>query len=573
MGGAEGAARAALADRLNALREESGRTYASLARRIGVSGSTLHRYCTGRTVPAEFAPVERLARWCGAPPEEREALHRLWILADGERVERQGAAEAEQAGGLAVDAPTGGTGVVPVDAPSGETGALPVNAPHGETASPGELVRPRTAEAAAEPGPSEKPGPSADPGPPAHPGSTTEAGPPARPGPTTEPGQPARQGSSADPGPSAPPGPSGGETSRPVPSYVVGGPAPNGNGSVRRPVFRSRRARRYGQAIGVLAAAVLVLALVAAFAGTGLSGPDRSPSVAQHPGAPPADTQEPSPSGSLGSGKPHSTPSGTPRGTASGSPRAAGPPGVGSRQEVLPRASGPSPGPKAGRVPFTWTGDDHVWKNGCDHSYLVDRAPSAVPPPPVEADAASWAGALGAVHAGESGVRITLQGRDERTVVLEALRIRVVERRAPAKGRVYRMSSGCGGALTPRMFDVDLDVPRPLARSVAGNDSGEPIEAVAFPYTVSVSDPEVLLVTGRTVGCDCDWYAELAWSSGGRSGTVRIDDGGRPFRTSGAREDSVLDYDTGTGRWVSVQDAADAGGPGEAGTDGETAAS
>lgn len=65
-GDAEGAARAVLAERLSALRERSGRTYASLARRIGVSGSTLHRYCTGRTVPAEFAPVERLARLCGA---------------------------------------------------------------------------------------------------------------------------------------------------------------------------------------------------------------------------------------------------------------------------------------------------------------------------------------------------------------------------------------------------------------------------------------------------------------------------------------------------------------------------
>ncbi|WP_282690364.1 helix-turn-helix transcriptional regulator, partial [Streptomyces sp. CC216C] len=96
-GDAEGAARAVLAERLSALREGSGRTYASLARRIGVSGSTLHRYCTGQTVPAEFAPVERLARLCGAPAEEREELHRLWLLADGERLDRQGVVEASGA--------------------------------------------------------------------------------------------------------------------------------------------------------------------------------------------------------------------------------------------------------------------------------------------------------------------------------------------------------------------------------------------------------------------------------------------------------------------------------------------
>ncbi|WP_374192333.1 helix-turn-helix transcriptional regulator, partial [Streptomyces sp. MBT58] len=56
-GTGEGSAREALAERLRELREGSGRTYASLARRIGVSGSTLHRYCTGQTVPARTPPV------------------------------------------------------------------------------------------------------------------------------------------------------------------------------------------------------------------------------------------------------------------------------------------------------------------------------------------------------------------------------------------------------------------------------------------------------------------------------------------------------------------------------------
>ncbi|MGW7097467.1 helix-turn-helix domain-containing protein [Streptomyces sp. NPDC054874] len=505
---AEGAARAVLAERLSALRERSGRTYASLARRIGVSGSTLHRYCTGRTVPAEFAPVERLARLCGAPAGEREALHRLWIVADRERLGRQGAAEGTADAGAQAEA----------GAETQPTEVVPVDGSAGETVSPGRWASvPHTAGA----------GPSG--------------------------------GAVSGPPPTAAQEPSGHTGPRPGPASVAGEVATIGSGTPRGPVSRSRRARRYGQGLGVLAAAVLTLALVASLGGTSLPGPDRRPSVAQRPGGPPADSPEPSPSGSLTPGKPQGTPRGTPRGTPSGGTRPTTvPPGVEQRGEALPRASGEAPGPKAGRVPFTWTVDDHVWKNGCDHSYLVDRAPAAVPPPPVEADAESWAGALGAVHAGEAGVRITLQGRDERAVVLEALRIRVVERRSPAEGYVYRMSSGCGGALTPRMFDVDLDAPRPVARSVAGNDSGEPIEAVAFPYSISVTDPEVLLITGRTVGCDCDWFAEVTWSAGGRSGTVRVDDGGRPFRTSGVRGRPVLDYDTGAGRWASVPDSEEA---------------
>ncbi|MGW3579711.1 helix-turn-helix domain-containing protein [Streptomyces rubiginosohelvolus] len=510
-GDAEGAARAVLAERLSALREGSGRTYASLARRIGVSGSTLHRYCTGRTVPAEFAPVERLARLCGAPAEEREALHRLWLLADGERLDRQGAAEAEAGTAAEQGAET-------------EEGAETEQGAEAEVAgapSEGAVAMPRA------------------------PGALSgRSGPPD--------GEP----------PHAVPLPGAAPEAAPALAHASGyGPGQPGSvecRASRMPALRSSRTRRYGQGLGVLAAAVLVLALVAAFGRPWSSGPDGRSSVAQVPGGPPVDSPGSPTSGSPKSEKPQGTASGSPRKTPSGSPSPTTPPGIGPRKEGLPRSSGPSSGPGAGRVPFTWTGDDHVWKNGCDHAYLLDRAPAAVPPPPMEADAASWAGALGAVHAGETGVRITLQGRDDRAVVLESLRIRVVERSSPAEGRVYRMSSGCGGSLTPRMFDVDLDASRPAARPVAGNDSGEPIEAVAFPYRVSVTDPEVFLITGRTVGCDCSWVAELAWSSGGRSGTVRIDDGGRPFRTNGVRGQSVLGYDTTAGRWVPAVDGSEA---------------
>ncbi|NBM20830.1 helix-turn-helix transcriptional regulator, partial [Streptomyces sp. GC420] len=73
------------AARLRALKDRSGRSYGVLAAKLHVSTSTLHRYCNGDAVPAEFAPVERLARLCGARPEELVELHRSWILADEAR--------------------------------------------------------------------------------------------------------------------------------------------------------------------------------------------------------------------------------------------------------------------------------------------------------------------------------------------------------------------------------------------------------------------------------------------------------------------------------------------------------
>ena len=53
---------------LRELKDRSGRSYGVLAGKLHMSTSTLHRYCNGDAVPNEYAPVERLARLCGATP-------------------------------------------------------------------------------------------------------------------------------------------------------------------------------------------------------------------------------------------------------------------------------------------------------------------------------------------------------------------------------------------------------------------------------------------------------------------------------------------------------------------------
>jgi hypothetical protein len=202
-------------------------------------------------------------------------------------------------------------------------------------------------------------------------------------------------------------------------------------------------------------------------------------------------------------------------------------------------------------VPLSWTVNSHVWNAGCGHRYVIDKPSTQVPPPPVAQDAAVWAAAQGALHGGETMVQISVQGRSSTAVVLDALRVRVVGRAAPAQGNSYAMDNGCGGALTPRMFSVDLDADRPIARSEAGFDGENEIPAIRMPYRVSAEDPEILLVTARTVGCDCSWYLELDWSSQGRTGTARIDDHGAPFRTTGDKRLPQYSYDYSNRKWVS----------------------
>jgi Helix-turn-helix domain/Putative peptidoglycan binding domain len=70
---------------LRMLKDRTGRGYERLGRQAGVSGSSLHRYCSGLSVPSDYRVVHAFAKTCGASHEELRSLNRLWALADAER--------------------------------------------------------------------------------------------------------------------------------------------------------------------------------------------------------------------------------------------------------------------------------------------------------------------------------------------------------------------------------------------------------------------------------------------------------------------------------------------------------
>ncbi|WP_308406498.1 helix-turn-helix domain-containing protein [Streptomyces sp. AC602_WCS936] len=456
---------------LRALKERTDRSYGSLARRLGMNTSTLHRYCAGDTVPLGFAPVERFAALCGATSEQRLELHRRWLLAVAARRRPR----------------TAGAAKTPPDTTAAE--ALNDAADDG----PGAAVEGIT-------------------------------------GPDTTP--------NADGGPVATPDAAPNATSSPVAETHPWPRPPGVPAAPHRPWYRRRRL-----VVG-LASVCAVLATLGALSAlpdgrrASADGPARvggpTASGTAEARAPERRDASPSPSDTPTSERPSGT------ATPQNEPGTSRPPGA---------TSAPPHGEQPAGFPLTWSVDSHEWKLGCGHDYVIDKPPSEVPPPPAPQDAAPWAAAQSAVHGRETLVRLSVQGRSDTAVVLEALRVRVVGRTAPAEGNAYAMDQGCGGSITPRYFAVDLDKDRPIARAVAGNDSGTPIPAVRMPYRVSAKDPEVLLVTAETSSCDCRWYLELDWSSQGREGTVRIDDDGRPFRTSAIADLPRYMYDTLGRRW------------------------
>ncbi|MGW2043573.1 helix-turn-helix domain-containing protein [Streptomyces sp. NPDC001858] len=106
---------AEFAELLRELKERSGLSYGTLAKRLHMSTSTLHRYCNGDAVPTDYAPVERLARLCKASPQELVELHRRWVLADAVRG-RKPAADGGGGGGGEGDKTDGSDSTVEAEA-------------------------------------------------------------------------------------------------------------------------------------------------------------------------------------------------------------------------------------------------------------------------------------------------------------------------------------------------------------------------------------------------------------------------------------------------------------------------
>ncbi|MFF5185339.1 helix-turn-helix domain-containing protein [Streptomyces sp. NPDC000345] len=426
---------------LRRLKDRTDRSYGSLARRLNMNTSTLHRYCAGEAVPQEFAPVERLAAFCEATPEERLELHRLWLsaVAARQRVRTAGSAAA-------------------VPQPDGA------------------LVEESSS--------AEQPGDDPDPD---------------------------------EPAPSPSPSPS-----------LAPALAP-------RAWYRRRR---------VLTSSAVACVLLATLGITSALWDDHS---SEADAAHPAGLRTTAPGAPRGSANPSATVSSSPSRSSASPGRQKSPAGSAT-------GGGPTSAAKpATGLPLAWSADSLVWDKGCDHDYVIGKPPAQVPPPPVEQDAGAWAPTQGAVDGRHTRVQISVQGRSSTAVVLKALHVRIVSRGNPVAGSAYAMGQGCGSDLTPRRFTVNLDADRPVTSPKDGADIERTIPAVHFPYRVSAEDPEVLLVDATTQTYDARWYLELDWSSQGRTGTIRIDDHGRPFHTTGIKGMTHYWYgtnDAGGRAWV-----------------------
>ncbi|MFD4763904.1 helix-turn-helix domain-containing protein [Streptomyces sp. NPDC058439] len=372
----------------------------------------------------------------------------------------------------------------------------------------------------------------------------------------SEPGRDAVSDTVSDPGPEAVRGSgaeAGGDASERTPEPEPG-PEPAivaGGASRPRRFLASPRARVLLAAVAVVALTVPTSIVVSNLSGTDTDdlsnvpavdakGPDEDARVG--PGLEASVTA--SPSGAKKSGKP----------VPSGSATVSSPPFGGASATPGSHGTGAgSGGQQSGGVPLSATISSYNWEEPCGQYYVLDQKPDDVPPPPAPQGTRGWARALGGVDGGSMQLELTVQGKSGQVVVLKGLHVRTLSRKVPLAWSAYSMGDGCGSGITPQSFDIDLDDNRPTLTPVAGQQGDVRVPPKNFPFQVSSTDVEVFDLKAHVEGHDVSWYLELDWSSGGRQETLRIDDGGKPFRTSSIQARPKYMYRYDTAQWVTKE--------------------
>ncbi|MDG9686123.1 helix-turn-helix transcriptional regulator [Streptomyces sp. DH18] len=317
------------------------------------------------------------------------------------------------------------------------------------------------------------------------------------------------------------------------PTVVSGGARPGAGSRWSR---LSRRTRVLIAAAGVAALLVPTTVVAADLVGSGRedggSAADRVEDAGGDLGPAPdvSASATPRPSASPSSAGPSASASASPSGPPSAKPSAGS--GEGQPQGGGGGGSGSVTGLGA---PPTVNISSYNWDEPCGQHYLVNRGPDELDPPPAPQDRRRWAESYGGVDAGNMLLQLTVQGTSREAVVLKGMHVRVLSRKAPLPWSAYLMGNGCGSGIAPQTFAAHLDAGHPTLRPVPGKQGDVVVPAVDFPYKVTSEDVEVFNLDMKAVGYDVTWYLELEWNSGGNEGVLRIDDHGKPFRTSGMK--------------------------------------
>ncbi|MBH5338692.1 hypothetical protein IHE55_29500 [Streptomyces pactum] len=179
--------------------------------------------------------------------------------------------------------------------------------------------------------------------------------------------------------------------------------------------------------------------------------------------------------------------------------------------------TGPAPGIAAVGKPLM-DGEGALW------TATVPHAGAAAPRHTLKVtrgcgDLYRWATSRGAVPRGTAAVAYSVAAPADTSVVIEGIRVVKGARIATPRGD----DVGCAGAVDPTVAGL----PEPDRLDLDGRS---PEKRVLRPVRPGGTTGGTLHITTRT--CWCEWWVELDVVQDGKARTIRVDDGGEPFRVA-----------------------------------------
>ncbi|MGW0821954.1 hypothetical protein [Streptomyces sp. NPDC002845] len=210
---------------------------------------------------------------------------------------------------------------------------------------------------------------------------------------------------------------------------------------------------------------------------------------------------------------------------------------------------------EAPSVPLTATVTHYIPSTGAANCFGWVFPGKSMEQIPVPGDglSAAWAHELGGTDSVQSNIKVSIQGLTDTDVALNNIRVVDLRKEPALRGPQVWLGAGCGSFVPGRNFRVLLANPNPAVESVTIHDDGTSTVAnQSFNFKVTENDLEVFEIEAlphssqenssplESCGCLVTWKLALDWSHKGETGTLIIDDHGKPFQTNdGAADDPI----------------------------------
>jgi hypothetical protein len=155
---------------------------------------------------------------------------------------------------------------------------------------------------------------------------------------------------------------------------------------------------------------------------------------------------------------------------------------------------------------------------------------------PNDAEFRRWAERNSGIPYDDRAFELELRGRDAAPVIINAIRVEVVERTALPSDFWLNAWEGCGAVLPVRLLMVDLSQDPPSVRVFIDG-----IETPSPKFTVSNTEIEVFEV--QVTGGDgvTSWMLRVEYDAGGRDDVLDIEEvNGAPLRLAGGGDPAVF---------------------------------